>query len=216
MRLQFVSLAALVTFAGASLVSAQTPTPEASPSPAKHRAHKAKVSPTPAIESAADTSSATPAASALPSKRRIHKKAESPAAGTESGSAASSATATPSPSPAKSHRRKKTAEAAGSMSATPAPVASATPRPNLLGRIFSKPSPTPAVATNPAPERGLGNASTNATPMPGGGPGMVWVNTESHVFHREGSHYYGKTKQGKYMTEAEALKEGDRAAAGSR
>jgi len=95
-------------------------------------------------------------------------------------------------------------------------MASATPKPNLLGRIFSKPSPTPAVATNPASARSPGDATTNATPMPGGGPGMVWVNTESHVFHREGSPYYGKTKQGKYMTEAEALKEGDRAAAGNR
>jgi hypothetical protein len=50
----------------------------------------------------------------------------------------------------------------------------------------------------------------NATPMPGGGHGMVWVNTETKVFHREGSRYYGKTKQGKYMTEDEALKAGYR------
>ena len=35
---------------------------------------------------------------------------------------------------------------------------------------------------------------------------MVWVNTETKVFHREGSRYYGKTKQGKYMTEDEAVK----------
>jgi Helix-hairpin-helix motif len=39
-------------------------------------------------------------------------------------------------------------------------------------------------------------------------PGMVWVNTKSKVFHREGDRWYGKTKEGKYMTEAEALKEG--------
>ncbi len=32
--------------------------------------------------------------------------------------------------------------------------------------------------------------------MPGGGHGMVWVNTDSDVFHRKGSRYYGKTKQG--------------------
>ena len=36
------------------------------------------------------------------------------------------------------------------------------------------------------------------------------------MFHREGSHYYDKTKQGKYMTETEAIKEGDRPAAGGR
>ena len=43
-------------------------------------------------------------------------------------------------------------------------------------------------------------------------PGMVWVNTESKVFHHEGDRWYGKTKAGKYMTEAEALREGYRAA----
>ena len=41
---------------------------------------------------------------------------------------------------------------------------------------------------------------------------MVWVNTDSHIYHKEGSRYYGKTKQGKYMSEADAMKEGDRPA----
>jgi len=40
---------------------------------------------------------------------------------------------------------------------------------------------------------------------------LVWVNTESHIYHKEGSRFYGKTKQGKYMSEADAIKEGDRA-----
>jgi hypothetical protein len=40
----------------------------------------------------------------------------------------------------------------------------------------------------------------------------VWVNTETHVYHREGSRFYGTTKKGKYMTEADAIKEGARAA----
>jgi hypothetical protein len=41
---------------------------------------------------------------------------------------------------------------------------------------------------------------------------MVWVNTDSKVYHRPGTRYYGKTKQGKYMTEAYAQKAGYRAA----
>jgi hypothetical protein len=41
--------------------------------------------------------------------------------------------------------------------------------------------------------------------------GMVWVNTGSGVFHYEGDRWYGKTKAGKFMTEAEALKAGYRA-----
>jgi hypothetical protein len=48
------------------------------------------------------------------------------------------------------------------------------------------------------------------TPAPGGGPGLVWVNTETHVYHKEGSRWYGRTKNGKYMKESDAIKEGDR------
>jgi hypothetical protein len=40
---------------------------------------------------------------------------------------------------------------------------------------------------------------------------MVWVNTETHVYHKEGSRWYGRTKKGKYMSEQDALKEGDHA-----
>ena len=49
-------------------------------------------------------------------------------------------------------------------------------------------------------------------PVPGGGNGLVWVNTETKVYHKEGSRYYGRTKKGKYVSEADAIKEGDRAA----
>ncbi len=45
--------------------------------------------------------------------------------------------------------------------------------------------------------------------------GMVWVNLESKIYHKEGSRWYGKTKSGKYMSEADAIKEGYRAAKGN-
>jgi hypothetical protein len=40
---------------------------------------------------------------------------------------------------------------------------------------------------------------------------MVWVNTDSGIYHKQGSRYYGKTKQGKYMSETDAIKAGYRA-----
>jgi hypothetical protein len=45
----------------------------------------------------------------------------------------------------------------------------------------------------------------------GGGDGKVWVNTASHVYHCAGTRYYGKTKAGLYMTQAEAIAKGHRA-----
>jgi hypothetical protein len=38
--------------------------------------------------------------------------------------------------------------------------------------------------------------------------GVVWVNTATKVYQEEGDRYYGKTKQGKFMTEADAVKAG--------
>jgi hypothetical protein len=41
---------------------------------------------------------------------------------------------------------------------------------------------------------------------------MVWVNTNTKVYHKSGSQFYGKTKQGKWMAEGDAQKAGYKAA----
>ena len=106
-------------------------------------------------------------------------------------------TPTPSPtavaSPAKKHSKKS--KAAAAETATPAAASNSA----------ATPAATPTAKKHKAPE-------PQAVQAAGGGNGQVWVNTETHVFHKEGTKWYGKTKQGKYMSEAEAVKEGDKAA----
>jgi hypothetical protein len=57
-----------------------------------------------------------------------------------------------------------------------------------------------------------------ATPAAGGGPGQVWVNTSSKTkaYHCQGSKWYGTTKQGKYMSTADAQAAGYHAAKGEK
>jgi DNA uptake protein ComE-like DNA-binding protein len=68
------------------------------------------------------------------------------------------------------------------------------------------PASRPAPASKPSSSAATASAPAQAPPA----EGMVWVNTETKVFHREGDRWYGNTKHGKYMTEADALKAGYR------
>jgi hypothetical protein len=79
----------------------------------------------------------------------------------------------------------------------------------------AKPGSTASTAdAATTPDSNTRASSTSATTQkpPEKGAGMVWVNTESGVYHKPGTRWYGKTKKGMYMLETDAIKAGYKAA----
>lgn len=84
----------------------------------------------------------------------------------------------------------------GAMAQTPAPAAKPkTNAPAAGTKVPAKAKAAPKAAPTPAE---IADAQSK---------GMVWVNAGTKVYHKSGK-FYGKTKHGKFMTEADAQKAG--------
>jgi hypothetical protein len=107
--------------------------------------------------------------------------------------------------------------------ATPTPTASPSPAEKAASPSPAA-SPTASSKAKPTSKKGKAKRKARRTarpmpagrttdeaanpPAPGGGQGQVWVNTDTGVYHREGSRFYGTTRKGKYMTEQDAVQAG--------
>jgi len=127
-----------------------------------------------------------------------HKK-KAAAASTTAATSTQAATTTQTAATTSKSKRAAKKLAAESKPAETAPAAAPAAKSEPVKTMTHK---TPVATTSTASASDIASAKSK---------GMVWVNTESKVYHSDGK-YYGNTKHGQFMSAADAQKAGYKAA----
>lgn len=132
------------------------------------------------------------------------------------GSLTVSATAPAKPTSSSSSSSSASKPSSSSSTSSSAPASStstSSSKPSMWERLKGKKADNAQGNSNAQGSNAQASSSAPAASTaqaPGGGSGKVWVNKDTKVFHREGDRWYGKTKNGEYMTEKDALAAGYR------
>jgi FtsZ-interacting cell division protein ZipA len=168
---------------------------------------------TPCVLHAQSQSTATSTNSTKAAKKKAKKEAKKARAEQKKANAeqekANQATASATDSSSKADKRKAAREAKKARAEQEKASAEQEKASKAAVANTSATAAPAAPSANEAAAR-RGRTRPVATTQPATPPsaGMVWVNTETKVYHKAGSRWYGKTKSGKWMTEAEAQRAG--------